>query len=214
MFNEFDPLYVISAIALVYYCAYQFMLDKLVDKKRVKQIQEESKRLQKELSSATKEHDEKKLEQINKEYEQFLPKMMEMSFMQLKPLIIIIPALAILTPFLYDNFRGFEIVFPFYLPVFVQSFHFLFSFDFASFFADFPHWRNLFGPVGWFWICVLLFSLSVSLIRSLYNKVKEQIDAKKQTASTGVADDCKKVDINSCVKPELNTGVVQDTKTN
>jgi uncharacterized membrane protein (DUF106 family) len=211
MFEEFDTIYVIFAIALVYFGAYQFMLSKLVDKKRIKHIQDESKRLQKELSVATKQKDEKRLLEINKEYEAFLPKMMEMSFMQLKPLIIIIPALAILTPFLYDNFRGFEIVFPFHLPVFVQSFHFLFSFDFAGFFADFPHWRDTFGPVGWFWICVFVVSISLSLIRGAYNKIKGAIDAKTKSADATVI--ANNFDVDSSAKPELNTGLVEDKKT-
>ncbi|MFA5108442.1 MAG: EMC3/TMCO1 family protein [Candidatus Micrarchaeia archaeon] len=162
MFFSIEPVYAVFAIGVAYYVASNFIMGKIVDRKKMNDIQEESKRLQKELNEASKKNDTKRLEEINKEYEKFMPKMLSMSFMQLKPLIIIIPALAILTPWLRGQFSEFIIKLPFSLPIFIQSFE------------KFPNWRDTFGAVGWFWICVLATSLAISLIKAVYNKLNKQ----------------------------------------
>jgi len=205
MFEGFDGVYVIFAIAALYYIGSQFVLNKLVDKEKIKKIQAESKRLQKEMSEATKANDEKRLSEISAEYEKFMHKMMEMSFMQLKPLIIIIPALMILTPFLTHNFKGFEIILPFPLPVIYDGFPKLFSLDINGFLSGFPYWRNLFGPRGWFWVSVIGTSVSVSLIRAIYNKIKSSINPDVSSAlKQGEAEE------NQSSKPDLNTGLSED----
>jgi len=97
---------------------------------------------------------------------------MEMSFSQMKPLILIIPALAILTPVLHDSFPRFAITLPFSLPIFVQQLGMLFDLSVLSDFNKFLNWRDTFGPVGWFWVSVLFFSLGKSLLMAIYNKIK------------------------------------------
>lgn len=156
-----DPLYAIAIIAIAYTLASRYVIDKIVDRKKVKAIQDESKQLQKELAEASKSGNSARLEEVNKKYEQFMPKMLELSFSQLKPMIIIIPALAILMPIIRSTFEGFETTLPFYLPIFIQNFE------------HFPNWRNLFGPVGWFWICVIAAGIGISLISPALNKIKE-----------------------------------------
>ncbi|PIT84405.1 hypothetical protein COU37_03345 [Candidatus Micrarchaeota archaeon CG10_big_fil_rev_8_21_14_0_10_45_29] len=173
--TQIEPIYIIAAVGVVYSVSVNFIMNKIVDRKKMKEIQEESKRLQKELSDASKSGDAKRIEEINKKYEAFMPKMMEMSFSQMKPLILIIPALAVLTPLLRDSYPDFVITLPFSLPVFVQQFGMILDLSFLSDFNKFLNWRDTFGSVGWFWVCVLFFNLGKSLLMAIYNKIKPSL---------------------------------------
>ncbi|MFH1306446.1 MAG: EMC3/TMCO1 family protein [Candidatus Micrarchaeota archaeon] len=162
MYFGIDTVYIVAAIGVVYSLASRFLMNKLVDRNKAKEMQKEMKALQKELSEASKSGNSKRVEEVNRKYEKFMPKMLTTQFSQMKPLIIIIPALAIIMPILKDTFVGFEITLPFSLPIFIQNFE------------NFPNWRDTFGPVGWFWITVILAGIGIYLITTIYTKVKQK----------------------------------------
>lgn len=151
-------LYVLAAIGVGYTLLSTWLVQLLGNPKRIKEIQAESTRLQKELDMAIKAKDDKRIETVNKEYETFMPKMMEMFVLQMKPMIVIIPLLFVLTPALREWFADFIITLPFSLPIFIQNFD------------KFPNWRDTFGAVGWFWLCVIAAGIGISIIKSVYEK--------------------------------------------
>lgn len=155
-------MYGIIAVGLGYTLLSTFIMQKLGNPKKVKEIQEESKTLSKEMQEAVKAKDEKRIEEINKRYEAYLPKMSELMILQMKPLIIIFPLLFLLTPIIKSTFAGFVITLPFSLPIFIQNFD------------KFPNWRDTFGPLGWFWIVVVFGGLAISLIKGQWEKYQGQ----------------------------------------
>ena len=144
----------IAAIAMAYAATSFIIYQKIGNPKRIKEIQAESSRLSKEMGEAMKSKDDKRIDAINKEYEKFFPKMGEMMMLQFKPMLLILPIYIILTPIVKSTFDGFTIVLPVYLPIFIQNLD------------KFPNWRNLFGPIGWFWLCVIFGGLAISIIKS------------------------------------------------
>lgn len=92
-----DSAYLVCAVALIYLGVSRLIMNAFIDKNKVKEIQDESKRLQKELKAATDSKDQKKIEEVSKDYEKFMPKMLEMSTMQLKPLFILFPVLFLIS---------------------------------------------------------------------------------------------------------------------
>jgi len=160
-----DPqisFYAIIVIGVGYSLLSTFIMQKLGDPKRVKAIQDESAQLSKEMSAAVKAKDERKIEDVNKRYEAYFPKMSELMILQMKPLIIIFPLLFLLAPIIRSTFTGFTIILPVYLPVFIQNLD------------KFPNWRNTFGPYGWFWLCVLVGGLAISLLKGQWEKYQGQ----------------------------------------
>lgn len=151
-------MYAIAAIAIAYTVISTWIMQKIGNPNRVKEIQKESQRLSKAMGEAVKSKDDKRIDAINKEYEKFMPQMGEMMMLQFKPLIIILPIIFIITPIITSTFAGFAITLPFSLPIFIQNFE------------HFPNWRSLFGPIGWFWICVIFAGLAVSIIKSNLDK--------------------------------------------
>jgi len=160
----FDNLqvYIILTIAIGYIALYEIASKLLVNKEKIKEINQRSKQLQQELSKATKEKNEKRLEEISKEYGKLMPQVMHATLMQLAPLIIVLPILSIILTYLKNNFTNFIIKLPFSLPIFIQNFN------------NFPNWRDTFGPVGWFWLSVIGISLIISFVRFAINKLKEK----------------------------------------
>ncbi len=150
--------YAIAALAVGYTLLSQFIIMKIGNPKRIKEIQAESTRLSKEMQEAGKSKDEKRLEALNKEYETFMPKLTEMMIIQMKPMIVILPLLFVLTPAVKSFFEGFIITLPFSLPIVIQHFE------------KFPNWRDTFGSYGWFWICVIFSGLAISLIKGQWEK--------------------------------------------
>lgn len=167
MLDQQVSLYGIIAIGIGYTLLSTFIMQKLGDPKKVKAIQEESKTLSKEMGEAVKAKNEKRIEEINKRYEAYLPKMSELMILQMRPLIVIFPLLFLITPVIKSTFHGFVITLPFYLPIFIQNFE------------HFPNWRDTFGPIGWFWICVVFGGLAISLIKGQWEKYQGQ---KKENA--------------------------------
>ena len=161
MIDDFRA-YLVVGIAVGYLIIYEIVSRLLVNKEKLKNINQKSKKLQEELSKATKEKNQQRLEEISKEYERMIPEIISATLMQLAPLIVVLPLLSIILTYLTENFKGFLIKLPFSLPIFIQNFD------------NFPNWRDTFGPVGWFWISVIGLSLFISITRHLINRMKEK----------------------------------------
>ena len=162
MIDQQIAFYAILVIGVGYSLLSTFIIQKLGNPKKVKAIQEESTQLSKEMSAAVKAKDERRIEEINKRYEAYFPKMSELMILQMKPLIIIFPLLFLLAPLIRSTFSGFTIILPLYLPIFIQNL------------GNFPNWRNTFGPYGWFWLCVLVGGLAISLLKGQWEKYQGQ----------------------------------------
>ncbi|OIO21712.1 hypothetical protein COV61_03675 [Candidatus Micrarchaeota archaeon CG11_big_fil_rev_8_21_14_0_20_47_5] len=144
-------VYIIFAIAFLYSILSTFITRKFGNYNRIKEIQKTFNEISKEMSDASKANDKLRTDVAMKRQQDAMPQLWESMFLQFKPLIIILPLLFILPPLLRDNFPGFTIELPFQIPVFIQNFE------------HFPNWRSLFGPVGWFWISVIICALFISL---------------------------------------------------
>ena len=162
-------MYAIAGVSLAYAILSFTIYQKIGNPKRIKEIQTESSRLSKAMSDAMKSKDDKRIDTVNKEYEKFFPQMGEMMMHQFKPMLLILPIYIILTPIVKATFASFTITLPFYLPIFIQNL------------GHFPNWRNLFGPIGWFWLCVLVSGLAISIIKSQWDSynAKKKGDGQK-----------------------------------
>ena len=176
-------IYAIAAIATAYALVSTFIYQKIGNPKRVREIQAESNRLSKAMGEAVKSKNDKRIDAINKEYEKFFPQMGEMMMHQFKPLIVVIPLIFILTPIIKSVFAGFTITLPFYLPIFVQKTGMILNLSFLGDFNTFLNWRDFFGPIGWFWLCVLFAGLAISIIKSQLDKRNSQKKDEKKDGS-------------------------------
>ncbi len=198
-------MYAIALIGSAYALVSTVIYQKIGSPKRIKEIQAESSRLSKEMNQAIKSKDDKRIDSINKEYEKFMPQMGEMMMLQFKPLIIVIPLIFILTPVITSVFAGFTITLPFYLPIFLQRFDMLLNLSFLGDFNTFLNWRALFGPIGWFWICVVFAGLAISIINSQLDKRNSQKKEGKKEEGTeegGKPDKPKEKEIKPADKPK------------
>lgn len=100
----------VALIAIIYSGVTFFIQNKIVDRKKVEAIQEESKVISKELSEAQKSGDQKRIDEAVKRQYEFMPRFNELMVAQLKPMIFIIGALLIFTnaigyldPFVKDD---------------------------------------------------------------------------------------------------------------
>ncbi len=188
----------IAAIAMAYAATSFIIYQKIGNPKRIKEIQAESSRLSKEMGEAMKSKDDKRIDAINKEYEKFFPKMGEMMMLQFKPMLLILPIYIILTPIVKSTFDGFTIVLPVYLPIFIQNLD------------KFPNWRNLFGPIGWFWLCVIFGGLAISIIKSQWDSfnAKKKGDGSRPDAPK----DDKTKEIAATPAPEMTTKTAPATE--
>lgn len=108
---ELDFFWVLVAlIAIIYSGVTFFIQNKVVDRKKVEAIQEESKLISKELSDAQKSGDQKRIDEAVKRQYEFMPRFNELMVAQLKPMVFIIAALLIFTnaigyldPFVKDD---------------------------------------------------------------------------------------------------------------
>ncbi|VVB57056.1 Uncharacterised protein [uncultured archaeon] len=171
--DNYTAMWAIGALAVGYALLSQFIIAKIGNPKRIKEIQAESTRLSKEMQEAAKSKDERRIEALNKEYEQFMPKITEMMVIQMKPMIVILPLLFILTPAVRGFFGEFVITLPVSLPIFIQHFE------------KFPNWRDTFGAYGWFWICVIFAGLAISLIKGQWEKYKGNKTPEKKAEFQG-----------------------------
>lgn len=150
--------YLIFLTAFAYTALSSSITNIVSNQKRVREIQQTFKDIRDEFERAMKEKDDAKLQVLDKKQRDSMPMIMEQTIIMMKPLILIIPLLIVLLEEVRLVFSGFVIKLPISLPVFFQNLD------------RFPNWRDTFGPVGWFWICVLLGSLVLSGLKWLWSK--------------------------------------------
>jgi uncharacterized membrane protein (DUF106 family) len=152
----FDDVFVIAACAFAYAGASTLFMNKFGNKKRVMEIQKHFNGINKELGEAMKAKDDTKIQEVSKRQQESMPMMTELMLLQMRPLVIILPVIIfIITPTLRSTFTNFIITLPTKLPV-PQGLGLAF--------------RDVFGPVGWFWICVILFGFVFMGAEKLYEK--------------------------------------------
>ncbi|VVB65440.1 Uncharacterised protein [Candidatus Gugararchaeum adminiculabundum] len=145
----------VTLVAILYAIFSHFITLKLGNRQRVKEIQARVNQITKEVQEASKRGDSKTAEKLQGEMS---PLLMESMKHQFKPLLVIFPLLFILPGMLRSYFPFYSIKLGFALPVFIQNFD------------RFPNWRDFFGPVGWFWVFVLFFSLFLQLVFSMKDR--------------------------------------------
>jgi len=86
--------------------------------------------------------------------------MSESMMLQFKPLLIMIPIFLLLSYVVKNVFPNFTIKLAFALPIFIQNLD------------RFPNWRDEFGPLGWFVLCLLFSGLLMQFIIDKTTKKK------------------------------------------
>lgn len=143
-------------LAAVIYASFSIFINRtLGNRKRLDQIREEINKYQKESNEAMKKKDEKKLKELENKQDELLKMTNEMLMLQFKPLLVILPVFFLASSFIRSTFPEFVITLPISLPTPV-------GFSIV--------WRNVFGPFGWFIICVLITSLLVEISTALLKK--------------------------------------------
>ncbi len=171
-------LVAIFASALGYSLLATYIQNRFGEREKVLKIQKEFQEINKAIEKAIKEKDKKKVDELSERQNAMMPKVMGSSFTQLKPLIIILPLLIVIPMVLRAAFGEFTIDLPFKLPVFITN---LFKFDLLfSNFDAWLNWRSHFGPIGWFWISVLISALIVGVA----NKVREELKKRSMIAGS------------------------------
>lgn len=154
--------FVIGFLALLYSLFTQIITSKFGKRDRVKQIQDDMKRINAQYSQALKSNDEKRIKEAEEEQKKIPALLQESMILQFKPLIITLPILLILPIILRMLFPFFEIKLTQSLPIFIQNWE------------QFPNWRDTFGAVGWFWIAFIFGGLLMQGIVGGVKKLKKQ----------------------------------------
>lgn len=165
--------YAIAALALGYSLLSTWVMQKLGNPARIREIQQRQAQLQKEFAAAAKEKDEHKIKELDAKTSDMMPMLMESMVLQMKPMIVILPLAILASSEMKNWFPGYLITLPLKLPIFLQHFE------------NFPNWRDLFGPVGWFWLCVIFLGLGISFIKSEYDKRKKSDSGTAPAAPAG-----------------------------
>lgn len=142
---------VITATALVYSVLSLHINRTIGNRKRVKEIQKEMNRISGLLKKADYQSEASRKE-AEVEQEKIPKLMMESMMLQFKPLIITLPIFIVLSYVMKNFFAGFFIKIAFALPIFIQNLD------------RFPNWRDEFGPLGWFVLCLLFSGIIVQLV--------------------------------------------------
>ncbi|MBU1681940.1 DUF106 domain-containing protein [Candidatus Micrarchaeota archaeon] len=80
----------VGVLAVVYAGTAKFIQNKLIDRSKIKGIQEESKKLNEDMKKAKERNDKAAIDKIMKKQMEFLPKMNTMMFAQFKPMIFVL----------------------------------------------------------------------------------------------------------------------------
>ena len=128
---------------------------KLGNRKRLDEIRNTISSYQKESTEAMKKKDQKKLKELELKQDELLKMTNEMLMLQFKPLLVVLPLFYIAAGLVKSTFPTFVITLPISLPV--------------------PTglsivWRNVFGPFGWFVICILITGIIFEIATSLLKK--------------------------------------------
>jgi uncharacterized membrane protein (DUF106 family) len=153
---------IIAAIGVCSSLLVSVLMEKFGNRKRIKEIQDEINKVNKELMEATKKKDDAKIAKLEKEADKLPALMKESMILNFKGIFIAFPII-IIAPWLAVNiFPGFVITLPFNLPVPFRS-------------ANLVDWRNTFGPYGWFWVTFVILGGAVQLIYSTIKNRKIKV---------------------------------------
>ena len=140
-----------------------FLMEKFGNRDRIKEIQNEINRINKEMMEATKHKDNALLAKLEKEGDKLPALMQESMVLNLKSTFLIIaPIYLLMSIIIRALFPSFEITLPFNIPT-LSGFNFL--------------WRDTFGPWGWFLISSAVFNI---IFQPTYSYVKGRMQKKEQ----------------------------------
>jgi len=143
--------FAITLTALVYTAFSIHITGVIGNRKRVKEIQEEMNRISAKLREIDYNTEAGRKEA--EEEQRKIPALMNESMMlQFKPLLITLPLFLIMSYIVRTLFPNFVIKLAFALPIFIQNLD------------RFPNWRDEFGPLGWFILCLLFSSILMQVI--------------------------------------------------
>jgi len=151
---------IIAAIGIGTSFLISLLMEKYGNRKRIKEIQGEINKVNKDMMEATKRKDEAKLAKLEKEADKLPALMKESMILNFKGMAIALP-LIIIAPWIVINaFPGFIITLPFNLPVPFRS-------------ANIIDWRSTFGPNGWFWITFIFLGGALQIVHSQVKNMKK-----------------------------------------
>jgi uncharacterized membrane protein (DUF106 family) len=165
--------YAVTFSAAAYVLFYQFIVKRFGNPVRVKEIQEEMNRMNKNYQDSLKSKDESRIKKAEQDQSRIFSLMMESMKYQFIPFFIVLPIIFVLPSFLKGQFPVFEVELPFSFPVAIQHFE------------RFPNWRSVFGTFGWFFMSVFFISSLSQIIIWLYNKATGK-DKKKQVEKKAI----------------------------
>lgn len=154
--------FAISFTAIIYSVLSRQIQNRLGDRKRVKQIQDEVNAINKRVKEAMASGDERKQKESEAEQEKLSELLKESMMLQFKPLIVSLPIFFGVSWALRQLFPSFTLKLAFAIPVFIQNLE------------RFPNWRDTFGPVGWFVLALLIAGLGVSAIVDRLEKMRKK----------------------------------------
>jgi len=134
-----------------------FLMEKYGNKKRVKEIQDEINRINKEMIDATKKNDKVRLEKLEKEADKLPALMNESLILNLKGAAISLPIILAIPWIIQNLFANFIITLPFKLPTFSKTS----SFEIV--------WRDTFGAYGWTLLSIIILG---AILQMAYQQVK------------------------------------------
>ena len=155
---------IIAAVGIIIPFVTAFLMEKYADRKRLKEIQDEINRINKEYISAAKRKDEKRIAELDKESDKLGALSKESLMLSFKSMAIAIPIFFIALWIVKYVFPTFEITLPFSLPVPFRS-------------SNLIDMRNVFGPQGWLIITVFIggiLQFAVTSIKSAIEKKKSK----------------------------------------
>jgi len=148
---------IIAAIGIGTSLLISWLMVKYGNRGRIKEIQDEMNKVNKDMMEATKNNDKARLAKLEKEADKLPALMKESMLLNFKGMAFSLPLIIIVPWVVIQAFPGFVITLPFNLPVPFRS-------------ANIIDWRNTFGPNGWFWITFIFLGGASQLV---YSKVKD-----------------------------------------
>lgn len=136
-----------------------FLMMKYGNRGRIKEIQDEMNKVNKEMMEATKNNDKARLAKLEKEADRLPALMKESMILNFKSMAFSLPLIIIAPWIVIQTFPGFVITLPFNLPVPFRS-------------ANIIDWRSTFGPNGWFWITFIFLGGALQLVHSKVKSMK------------------------------------------
>ncbi len=168
-----EAFIIVTLSAAVYLLLSSFVMKTFGKRDRVMEIQKEMNEMNKEHREALKGGDKERLARAEKNYGRMMPLLTESMMLQFRPLIVLLPILFIIPPFLRGQYPAFQIKLPIPLPV---------PFPLDAFINRFPNARDVFGAVGWFWIFVVFGGLLLQPLTNFISKLmgKDKKEERKE----------------------------------